>query len=292
MIPLSAEITNFADGELKVGLRDDVRECSVFIICDTKPPAENIVETCLLADAARHASASKITLVFPYLAYNRQDRKDRPRMALSSEVVIDILKRNADRIILLDLHSEATRGFFRPAIDDHLFGSAIIIPRLKKLLKETDFVIASPDAGGTARARKYAQHLGRGDYVVFSKERSGDNTINEAGVTIIGDVRNKVVVLVDDIIDTGGTMIADAKAAKEAGATHVIGCGTHGLFSNGALDRLADSPIDHVIVTDSAVRTKLKQLGTLKVDVLPTAPLLANAIRRVHVGESLSDLIL
>lgn len=290
--PAQAEVGRFRDGEIKIQILDNVRGKDVFIINPTHPPAENILEVVLLANTARDSSAQRVTLVIPYLGYNRQDRKDRPRVPISAKTIIDILKLSgANRALLVDLHSEATAGFFQPIVVDHLYGSATGIPYLKELLNQP-FVVASPDAGGVARARKYAQHLGSSDLVIFSKHRPAAGQIADGSIQIIGDVRDKDVLLVDDMIDSGLTMIEDAKAATAAGAKRIFAFATHALFSKGA-SVFENGPITEIIITNTMPHAKssLKIKGT-KITVLSIAPLLANAIRRIHDEESLTDLIL
>lgn len=283
----------FADKEIFVQIGEDVRDKQTFIIAPTNPPAENIWETLLLIDALRQASAQSVTLVMPYTGYNRQDRKDRPRVARSALVLLKILRNSGiDRVLLLDLHSEATAGYFDDVIVDHLYGSAIIVPRLTELLDGEDFVIASPDKGGTARAQKYAEFLGESDHVIFSKDRDVERKVKN--VKIIGEVKNKIVVLVDDMIDTGGTMVADAKAAMKAGASDVWAVATHALLSGDAMHAIDRSPISRIIVTDTiySAAEQAAFFSRTTVEVLSAAPLLAKAIRRTIDGGSVSALIL
>jgi ribose-phosphate pyrophosphokinase len=288
--PARAEVGRFRDGEIKIQILDNVRGRDVFIINPTNPPAENMFEVLLLARAARGSSADRVTLVLPYLGYNRQDRKDKPRVPISAKVAIDMLKlSDADRVLLVDLHSEATAGYFEPMVVDHLYGSATGIPYLKTLL-DKPFVVASPDAGGVARARKYAQHLGNVDLVIFSKHRLEPGEIANGSIQIIGNVQDKDVLFVDDMIDSGGTMIEDAKAAKMAGAKRIFAFATHTLFSRGP-EIFANGLFTEIITTDTIPHGTLSIEG-VKITVCSIAPLLAEAIRRIYDEESLTDLIL
>jgi len=288
-----ATVGRFNDGEVKVQILEDVRDADVFVINPTNPPAENFLEMAFLAKAAHGSSAGRVTLVPSYLGYNRQDRKDRPRVPISALFMIKMLVGSAaDRAILLDLHNESTAGYFEPMVVDHLFASAMSVPYLKELLKHP-FVVASPDRGGGPRASAYVSRLDQSDFVMFSKIRSKDGAVDKDSIKIIGDVRGKNVLLVDDMVDSGGTLIADAKAAKNAGAKNVYAFATHAIFSKDAVARLDASCIKELIVTDTIYHPQNKlKTKRLKLMVLSVAPLLAEAIRRTHDGESLSALIL
>lgn len=292
--PGKADLKKFSDGEIHVQLLENVRDADVFIINATQPPMENLMEMILLADAARRSSAKRVTLVPVYLGYNRQDRKDRPRVPISARVVIDMLSNSgADRALLIDLHSEVTMGFFeRNVIVDHLYASIASIPYLRTLLANP-FIVASPDKGGGPRAKAYATLLNQGDYVIFDKVRSEPGKIAKGSVKIIGDVNGRNVLLVDDLIDTAGTLIADAEAAMNAGALAVYGYATHLLGSGDAIARLDASPIKELVVMDSLPHSAQElQTNRLKITTLSIAPLLADAIRRIHDGDSLSSLFL
>jgi ribose-phosphate pyrophosphokinase len=287
----NARVGRFADGEVDIQILENVRGDDVYIINPTNPPAENFLEMALLADAAHDSSASRITLVPTYLGYNRQDRKDKSRVPTSAQVMIDFLaNRGANRALLFDLHSPPTAGFFKPMVYDHLYASYVAVPYLKTILPKP-FVVASPDKGGGPRAEVYAQLLDQGDFVFFSKSRKGAGQIRKGSIKIIGNVKGKNVLFVDDMIDSAGTVVADAEAAKNAGAKDIFVFATHPIFSSGAIARLDASPITEVVVTDTishspeALRTK-----RVKITVLSIAPLLAAAIRKIHDGRSLSDL--
>jgi len=289
-----AEVGRFADGEVRIRLLESVRDKDVFILNSLQPPAENIIEMILLSEAARSSSAGRITLVPSYLSYNRKDRKDEPRVPISASVIAQTLSGfGANRALLLDLHSEPTIGFFsREIVADHLYASTVGIPYLKTIMGD-NFVVASPDKGGSSRADAYARKLGREDYVLFTKARPKAGEIQEGSIKIIGDVAGKDVLLVDDMIDTAGTVMADARAAKEAGARELYVFATHALFSKDAVKRLDESLIKEVVVTDT-VNHAPEELQTkrVKITVLKIAPLVAKAIRSIHDGGSVSSLIL
>lgn len=290
--PGKALIGRFNYGEIRIEIQENVRSKDVFILASTHPPAENILEAMLFADAACRSSAQRITLVISYLGYNRQDRKDRPRVSVSAWVIAESLSRSIDRVLLFDTHAETTAAFFGPEVGvDHLYASPIFIPYLRKIVKD-NFVIASPDRGGTNRAVAYANRLSLSDCVVFTKYRSEAGKINGDMVKVIGDVKNKDVIFVDDLIDTAGTLSTAAQKAKEEGALNIYACAAHGLFSGEAISRLNKSPIKEVIVTNSINHQyKLKKAKVNKIKVLDVAPLLAKAIRRIHEEQSISSLI-
>jgi len=292
--PGKAKIQSFNDGEVDVQLLESVRGKDVFIINPTNPPAENILETVFLAETARGSSAKSVTLVCPYLGYNRQDRKDKPRVPISARIITRFLsKSGADRVVLFDLHSEPTMGFFDSHIVvDHLYASAISIPYIKKRLGD-DFIVASPDKGGGPRADGYAKRLGLNDYVLFAKMRPKAGEIAKDKIKIIGDVDGKDVLFVDDMIDTGGTMIADAEVAKKAGARDIYVFATHGIFSKEAIKKFDESSIKEVITTNSIYHhPDFYKSKRVKITVLSVGPLLGEAIKHVHDGRSMSSLII
>ena len=285
-----ARLNRFKDGEVDVQILENVRSNDVFIVAPTQPPAENLIEAIHLSEAARLSSAERVTLVIPYFGYARADRKDAPRKAIAARLAFKMLEiAHPDRFLMLDLHAEQTLASVDNAVTDHLYGSAVAVPYMKKLLEGKDFVVASPDRGGGGRAIKYASLLGHDDFVFFSKQRSGAGEIKEDATKIIGDVKGKLVVLVDDMIDSGGTIINDARAAKAEGASAVWAFATHGLFSAGALDKFRQSPLDRIFTTDSIYHDP-EELAEGRVEVISVAPLLSQAIKRTHEGESLSAL--
>lgn len=289
----NARVGRFNDGEIDVQILENVRGADVYIVADTHGPADNLFEAVLLGDAARLSSAARVTFVISRFGYDRSDRKDAPRKPIGARIAIKTLEiARPDRVIALDIHAEQTLACFDATVHDHLYGSPVAVPRLKHLLEGHDFAIASPDRGGGPRAQKYAHLLGREDFVFFSKSREGSGKIKEGSIKILGSVKGKIVVFVDDIIDTGGTIINDAVAAKAAGASKIYVFATHGLFSKDAFAKIMRSPISKVFVTDSVYHdpAKLKKKCP-KVEVLSVAELLATAIRRTNDGESLTELI-
>jgi ribose-phosphate pyrophosphokinase len=291
--PGQARVGRFKDGEVDVQILENVRGNDVYIIAPTQPPAENLFEAIALADAARLSSAGRVTIVLPYFGYGRADRKDAPRKPIGARIAFRMLEiARPNRFLILDIHAEQTLACIDSAVTDHLYGSAVAVPFLTPLLSGKDFVIASPDRGGGARAAKYASLLGHTDFVFFSKSRSKPGEVNEASIQIIGDVKDKLVVLVDDMIDSGGTILADAKAAKAAGAREIWAFGTHGLFSQDALEKIEKSVISRVFVTDSVYHDQKElEAKTSKVEIISVAELLAEGIQRTHDGRSLSELI-
>lgn len=282
------------DGEVFANPAENVRGCDAFVINPTCAPAENLQEVLTLGRALRGSSASRVTAVIPYFGYARSDKKDKPRVAIAARLVADQLcNAGFHRFLLLDLHADQIVGFFDPFLQsDHLHASYVTVEYLRERFSGTRHVVASPDAGGVARASRFADFLGV-DLVIFNKKRPRPGEVDEKETKIIGDVKGSTVLFVDDIIDTGGTMRAGAKAAKAAGATYVSCFATHGLFSNDALKKFAQSDVDEVIVTNT-VPTNLPQrtIRGLKFGIVSAAPLLAKAISRLNHDQSLSDLFI
>ncbi|HPE85930.1 MAG: ribose-phosphate pyrophosphokinase [Bacteroidales bacterium] len=273
---------DFADGEFQPSFEENIRGSFVFIIQSTFPPADNLMELLMMVDAAQRASAKNIIAVIPYYGYARQDRKDRPRVSIAAKLVADLLvTAGVNRIITMDLHADQIQGFFNMPVD-HLYASSIFIPVLKELdLPALTF--ASPDTGGTRRAAAYAKALHR-DFVICYKQRARPNQV--AKMALIGDVKDKDIVLVDDIIDTAGTITKAAELMIENGARSVRAFATHPVFSGPAYERVINSPFDEVYVSDSI---PLKQHYD-KIKVVSTAHLFAEVIRRVVDCESISTL--
>lgn len=293
-----ALVERFPDGEVHVrlglGEEGNVRGKHVFIINPTHMPHDNIFDLLVLTDAVHRSRPKLITLVVPYLAYNRQDRKDRPRSPITTAVMQRMLaKSGADGILLLEIHSEATEAVFDPLKVDRLYASVLSIPYMRSLLKDP-YVVGAPDHGASSRARGYAKRLGKpGGWVVFDKERDPD-TNEVKRVVLIGDVMGKDVILIDDMIDTGGTLIRVAESAKEHGARNVYAFATHALFSKNALARLdACTALNRLVVTDT-IRHSPEALVTkrLSLTVLKIAPLIAQAIEAIYSETSVSKLIL
>ena len=277
-------IKRFADSEISVAYDESVRGCDVFLIQSTYPNADNIMELLLMIDAARRASAHYVVAVIPYFGYARQDRKDRPRVAVGAKLVANMLTAaGADRIMTLDLHAGQIQGFFDIPVD-HLEGTSIFVPYLKAR-KLDNLIFASPDVGGVARVRKFASHF-NADIVICDKHRKKANEI--ASMQLIGDVEGANVILVDDLIDTGGTMCKAAQIIMDKGAKSVRAICTHPVLSYNAHDNIANSILEELIVSDSI---PLKQ-DNPKIKVLSVAELFAKAIGRIRDNGSISTLFI
>ena len=276
-------IRNFSDGEIWAKYSDNIRGYDVFIIQSTQPPADHLLELLILIDAAKRASARRVTAVIPYFGYARQDRKDQPRVSVTAKLVANLITAaGADRVITMDLHAPQIQGFFDIPVD-HLYASAIFTDHFRKR-KIQNLAVASPDVGGLKMARSYAKRL-EADLILIDKRRPKQN---EAEVmNIIGQVEGKNILIVDDIIDTGGTFCNAAVALREGGAKEIFGACTHPLLSGNALERLNASPVKSLAVTDSIPTTKP---GAEKIDVRSAAKLFAEAIIRTHNNQSISTL--
>jgi ribose-phosphate pyrophosphokinase len=285
-LPLSdAEVSRFSDGEVFVQVNENVRGADVFVIQPTCPPVnDNLMELLIMIDALKRASAHRITAVLPYYGYARQDRKAQPRVPITAKLVADLLEAaGIDRVLALDLHAGQIQGFFSVPVD-HLFASPVIIDYLgKKDLH--DPVIVSPDAGGVERARAIAKRLNAG-LAIIDKRREGPNVA--VVMHLIGDVRGRDVVVIDDMIDTAGTLIQGVSALEREGAQRILACGVHAVLSGPALARIRNSPLEEVVVTNSIPVGDDKRAG--RVTVLSVASLLGEAIRRIHGEESVSTL--
>ncbi len=282
-VPLSkAEIKRFSDGEISVQISESVRGRDVFIIQSTGAPSnDNLMELLIMTDALRRSSASSITAVVPYFGYARQDRKAAPRVPITARLVADLYeKAGIDRVVTIDLHAGQIQGFFDIPVDN-LYGSIIFQEYVEsKNLKNP--VIASPDIGGVARARYFAEKLGL-DMVIVDKRRE---KANEAEVmNIIGDVKGKDVIMIDDMVDTAGTMVKGAAALKANGATSVMACATHGVLSGKAYENLKSDALDELVISNSLVTRPMD-----KIKVLTVAPLFGEVIRRVYHNESVNSL--
>ncbi len=277
-----SEVINFSDGEFQTSYEENIRGRDVFIVQSTFPPAENILELLMMIDAAKRASARKIVAVIPYFGYARQDRKDKPRVSIGSKLITNLLTTaGINRLITIDLHADQIQGFLDVPVD-HLYASVIFYPYLKSL-GLSDLMMASPDTGGTRRAASYAKGLNTG-FAICYKQRSRPNVVER--MQLIGDVEGKDVVLVDDIIDTAGTITKAGRLIMEKGARSVRAMATHAIFSGNAIENLRNSPFSEIIVTDTIpIKTDCE-----KVKVLSTAPLFAEVIKRVENYESISSL--
>jgi ribose-phosphate pyrophosphokinase len=279
-----ATIRNFEDGEIFVRIDDNVRGRDLYIIQSTIPPSDNILELLLLLDAARRASAYRITAVIPYFGYARQDRKDQPRVAIGAKLMANmIVAAGADRVLSIDFHQHQLQGFFDIPVD-HLYAAPVFTRYFRE--KQLDnLVVVSPDVGSAKMARGFAKRLGA-SFGIIDKRRPAAN-VSEV-MNVIGDVDGKDCLLSDDMIDTAGTMAQAARALKERGARDVYACATHALLSGPAVDRLRAAPFTEIVVTDTIPVPPEKQFETLR--VLSTDELLAKAVRYTHVNESVSSL--
>lgn len=272
-------IKHFMDGEYQPCFEETIRGNDVFLIQSTNPPADNIFELLLLIDAAKRASAKRVVALIPYFGFARQDRKDKPRVSIGAKLITNLLvAAGVDRIITMDLHSDQIQGFVDIPVD-HLYASSIFVPYLKKM-NLPNLTMASPDTGGTKRAAAYAKFLNT-DLVICFKHREVANQV--ASLRIIGDVKGKDIVLVDDIIDTADTITKAADLMMEMGASSVRAVCTHAVFSGNAVEKIEKSSLTEVLVTDTLNR---EQKG--KITVLSTAEIFADVIKRVHKNKSIS----
>lgn len=277
-----SNVFTFADGEFQTCYEDNVRGSDVFIVQSTFPPADNLFELLMMVDAAKRASARKIIAVIPYFGCARQDRKDKPRVPITSKLVANLLTASGvSRVITIDLHADQIQGFFEMPVD-HLYASSIFVPFLKELNIE-DLMFASPDTGGTRRANMYAKTFGTG-FAICYKQRSKPNVVDR--MELIGDVAGKNVILVDDILDTGNTLIKAADLILANGAKSVRGMISHPVLSGNAIDRIEQSNMEELIVSDTIPLSRPSK----KIRQLSTATLLAEAIKRVENNESISSL--
>ena len=286
-VPLGdMEVARFSDGEVFVQIDENVRGADVFVIQPTCPPVNDaLMELLIIIDALKRASAHRITAVLPYYGYARQDRKVQPRVPITAKLVADLLTAaGVNRLLALDLHAGQIQGFFNIPVD-HLFaGPAVMIDYLgKKDLH--DPVVVSPDAGGVERARAIAKRLNAG-LAIIDKRREGPNAA--VAMHLIGEVRNHDAVVIDDMIDTAGTLVQAVSALEREGARRILACGVHAVLSGPAVERIKASPIEEVVVTNTIPVSAEKRAA--RVTVLSVAPLLGEAIRRIHNEESVSTL--
>lgn len=279
----AVELKTFSDGELWVKFKENIRGRDVFIVQPTQPPSENLMELLIMLDAAKRASAKRVTAVLPYFGYARQDRKDQPRVAVTAKLVANLItSAGADRVITMDLHAAQIQGFFDIPFD-HLYASPVFTSLWKDI--SDNLVVVSPDIGGIKLARSYAKRL-NANLVLIDKRRPAHN-IAEV-MNIIGDVDGKDVLIVDDLIDTAGTFISAIKALKEAGAQDVYGAVTHALLSGTAIERIENSEIKKLYVTDSIPLSNKMQSS--KIEIRTASELFGSAIIRSFRNESISSL--
>ncbi len=278
------DIQKFSDGEMSPRFQESVRGCDVFLINSTFAPSDNLLELLLMIDAAKRASAKYVTVVIPYFGYARQDRKDQPRVAIAAKLVANLISASgADRIMTCDLHAGQIQGFFDIPVD-HLDSSYIFVPYVRSLQLE-NLIIASPDVGGTKRARTFAKHF-ESDMVVIDKHRKRAGEV--ASMQVIGNVENRDVVIIDDLIDTGGTISKASIVLKEKGANTVRAICTHPVLSGDALENIENSELEELVVTDTIPVYRESE----KIKVLSVANLFAKGIRKTHNNESISSLFI
>jgi ribose-phosphate pyrophosphokinase len=277
----NVNFSNYSDGEFQPSFEESVRGARIFIIGSTHPSSDNLMEMLLMLDAAKRASARHITAVIPYFGWARQDRKDKPRVPIGAKLIAKLLEAaGATRIMTMDLHADQIQGFFEKPVD-HLFASSIFIPHLKKMNLD-NLTVASPDMGGSKRAYAYSKFLAS-DVVICYKQRAKGNVISH--MELIGDVTGKNVVLVDDMVDTAGTLTKAADLMMERGALSVRAICTHALLSGDAYEKIENSKLEELIVTDSIPIKKESK----KVKVLSCAMLLAEIMHNVHHNKSISE---
>lgn len=285
-IELSAsDILTFSDGEFQPSMNESVRGATVFIIQSTFPPVDNLFELLLMIDAAKRASAYNVIAVIPYFGWARQDRKDKPRVSIGAKLVANLLTAaGCDRVMTCDLHADQIQGFFDVPVD-HLHATPVFIPYLKNLNLE-NLAIAAPDMGGAKRAHTYARHLNC-PVIICHKSREKANVVSS--ITAIGEVEGKNVIIVDDMVDTAGTLTKAANVLKEMGAVSVRACATHPVFSGPAYDNINKSALEQVIVADTIPLTDRPDVDTSKITVLSMTETFADIINKVYNFEPISS---
>jgi ribose-phosphate pyrophosphokinase len=285
----AAMIKRFADGETHLQIQENVRGADVFLVQPTCTPVDHhLMELLLMIDALKRASAERITAVLPYYGYARQDRKDRPRMPISARLVASLIERSgANRVLALDLHAAQIQGFFDIPVD-HLFSAPVMIEYFAGRYDRRELIVVSPDAGGVERARSFAKKM-TVPLAIIDKRRTEANVAEV--MTIIGEVRGKHCLMVDDIVDTAGTLVQGVGALLEQGARSVVGCATHPVLSGSALERISSSPLQELVVSNSIPLSE-DAANCSKIRRLSVAPLLARAIQSIHEGGSVSTLFI
>ncbi len=283
-----SDVTHFSDGEIYVEINENVRGVNCFVVQSTCTPVnQSLMELLIMIDALKRASAGSIVAVIPYFGYARQDRKTKPRTPITAKLVADLISTaGANRVVAMDLHAGQIQGFFNIPFD-HLYGMPVFVEEVRQL-GITDSVVISPDAGGVERARAYSKRLG-GTMAIIDKRRSAPN-VSEV-MNVIGDVRGKNAIIVDDIIDTAGTLCNAATAIMNAGARSVMACGSHGVLSGKAVERIEASPLTRVIVTNTIPQSDAGKASS-KITVLSVGRLLGEACKRIHHGDSISSLFM
>jgi len=284
-----AMIKRFADGETHLQIQENVRGADVFLVQPTCTPVDHhLMELLLMIDAFKRASAERITAVLPYYGYARQDRKDRPRMPISAKLVASLIERaGASRVLALDLHAAQIQGFFDIPVD-HLFSAPVMVEYFQGRYDRKELTVVSPDAGGVERARSFAKRMNV-PLAIIDKRRTDANVAEV--MNIIGDVRGKHCLVVDDLVDTAGTLVKGVEALREQGARTVTACATHAVLSGPAVDRINASPVEELVVSNSIPHDEQRQKSG-KIRTLSVAPLLARAIQSIHEGGSISTLFM
>ena len=278
-------ISRFSDGELRIKINENIRGADVFMVQPTFAPADDLLELLILIDAARRASARRITAVIPYFGYSRQERKDQPRVPISAKLVANLITTaGAGRVLTLDLHAEAIQGFFDIPVD-HLYSGPVLIKHFNQIGTD-NFVVVAPDTGGANRARAFAKRLGDIPLAFIDKRRPGPNRVEI--MNVIGDVQGKHCLIVDDIMDTARTITEVAAVIKSKGADDIYACACHAVLSGNAIENLRYSPLKEVVVTNTIPVPPSKRIDKIK--VLSIAKLLGEAITRIHKEESVSSL--
>ena len=286
-VPLGKiDLETFSDGELRVAFKENIRGENVFLIQSTNPPADNLMQLLLMLDAAKRASAKTVTAVIPYYGYSRQDRKDQPRVPISARMIMDLMSAaGVDRMITMDLHSPQIQGFTNVPFDN-LYSRIVLFNKLKEYQLDVDNgVVLAPDIGSAKMSQSYAKKLGIG-FALIDKRRPKHN-VTEV-VNLIGDLKDKHVFIIDDMIDTAGTICNAARTAIENGAKSVMAVATHPVLSGPAIERLKDAPIDKIIVSDTIDISNNKILN--KLEIVSVAEVFAEAIIRINKGDSISEL--
>ena len=288
-IPLGrAEVTHFSDGEIYVEINENVRGVNTFVVQSTCTPVNQaLMELLIMIDALKRASAGSIIAVIPYFGYARQDRKVKPRTPITAKLVADLISSaGADRVVAMDLHAGQIQGFFNIPFD-HLYGMPVFIDEFRQM-GLSDVVVVSPDAGGVERARAYSKRM-NATMAIIDKRRSAPN-VSEV-MHVVGDVKGKNAIIVDDIIDTAGTLCNAARAVMDAGAKSVKACASHPVFSGAAIERIDASPLTRVVVTNTIPLSEAGKASS-KIKVLSVGRLLGEAVKRIHHGDSISSLFI
>ncbi|HYD93350.1 MAG TPA: ribose-phosphate diphosphokinase [Candidatus Paceibacterota bacterium] len=287
---MEMDIQTHKDGELRLEIKGNVRGAEIYLFASGQQPDRNLIELLWALDALRRSAVKRITVVLPYYPYSRSDKvEDEKREPLGAALVARLIERaGADQCLIMDPHNTSITGMFPQALCDRIHASRILVPRLKQLLAGRDFVVASPDAGGGPRARKFAKRMGQSTIINFSKERVGPGQINPDSIQFQGDVKDKVVIFVDDMIDSAGTILGAVDVALDAGASAAIAVAPHAVLSDGAPERIAASRIEAVLTTNSISH----DWSALPEKIVPVSigPMLGHAIHCLHTGESLKEL--